>query len=128
MNATQETREKRPELFERVNDRKSLYVSSFLSCPCAKYAHLVSAFLYEPLRVYDYAILQFSTKKKERSFIVIAFIYKGEHHWAFMRYNKETHQLLKSFNEKFNEAWGVLLTPEEHRSPKGWKLILKPAV
>ena len=105
MSATQETRTEGQEQ-EILRSRHPL---DFVKCPCFGITHYVSEFNKQPLRVYDYAILQHPRKRKK--YIIIAFVFKDESHWAIMAYNKERHRLLKSFEEKFKQELDVLLTP-----------------
>jgi len=130
MSTAEETREKRPELFERVDlvDRMPLYPSNLAKCPCVKSPHEILDYIGEPLRIYEWVILDRPIWNENQKVIIFAFIYKGKNHWALMNYNEETHQLLESFKEKFRQGFGVLLTPYWNRTPKGLKLLLKPAV
>ena len=131
MNAAQETQEKRPELFEKIDRTYSvnggpLYRMDIIRCPCARGWHVLhDDFENKPLRIYDYAFIKHPIGFSR---IVIAFLWQGEHHRAIMPYNIETHRLLEKFDEKFKQGFGVLLTPYWLITPKSQYPRLKPAV
>ena len=133
---TQKAQEKRPELFEFIGwpyrmKGDPLYLSSFgiINCPCERGYHVLHfEFANKPLRVYDYAIIKHPVEKGKWHFIAIAFFWQGEHHRAIMGYDKEAHQLLESFKEKFRQRFGVLMTPCRQEAKSGWRNTLKLAV
>jgi len=128
MTTAKETQEKGPELFERVEypDREPL--SDLARCPCRPCPHLahdVHDYEGELIRVYDWAILDRPLWNSK--YIIIAFIFKGNSHWATMNYTEEAHRFLESFQEKFRQGYGILMTPYWQEAPQAYKLLLKPA-
>ena len=84
-------------------------------CRC-RLSHAVRDFCDEPIRVFDWAILE--TPLYNERYLILAFNAperKGERHGrayvAYMAYDEETRRLLESLTEKFREGYGALLTP-----------------
>ena len=138
MNATEETRtesqeQEALEKFELIGlDYRSLQLlSRFLKCTCRN-SHYVNEFCNEPIRVFDWAVLE-RPPYKER-YLVLAFTAPkrkeeghGRAYVACMDYDEETRRLLESLNEWFRKGWGVLFTPrrEEILERKGlvWAVV-----
>ena len=123
---TQKAQEKGPELFERVEpiDRRPLIPFNLTRCPCLMLPHDLDHWEGRLLRVYDWAILD--RPIDDDKYIIIAFIFEGISHWAYMTYKEETHRLLESFQEKFRQGYGILMTPYWQKAPQAYKLLLKP--
>jgi len=125
MSTTEETQEKRPELFEKIslNDKEPINPLDPVKCPCGDTHHFLKEFKLESIRVYDYAILDRPIYIHKT--IIVAFMHEGKNHRAVMNYNEKTHQLLESFKGVFRQGYAVLVTPIPHETPEGWSIILR---
>ena len=87
-------------------------------CPTCKKSHEVWEFKGKRIRIYDWSIVHLPAERER--YIVIAFMWEGKSHLAYMDYDKVARDKLSKFNKKFRQGFGVLFTPTD----KFWEVDL----
>ena len=88
-------------------------------CPTCKESHHMAEFKGKRIRIYDWSIVLLPARNER--YIVLAFMWEGKSHLAYMGYDEVVSYKLSMYNEKFRKGYGVLFTPAD----KFWEVSLQ---